>query len=74
MAALIPLSDSVTAAAFHALSSVLLAMILVNAVDVGVVPSGWTCGALAVQGRGFFFGGGEQGMLSRQRLACNVIN
>jgi hypothetical protein len=52
---------------------VLLAIILVKAVDVGVVPSGWSCGALAVHGS-FFLGGGEEGMLSRQRLACNVIN
>jgi hypothetical protein len=40
MAALIPLSCSVIAAVFHALSSALFDIILENAVDVGVVPNG----------------------------------
>ena len=60
------------AAAFHALSSILLAIILENAVDVGVVPGGWSWGARAVQGIGLF--GGVWGTLSRHRFACNVIN
>ena len=72
MAALIPRSCSVMAAAFQALSSVLLAIIFEKAEAVGVVPSGWTWGGLAVHGRDFL--GGVDGILSRQRLACSVIS